>query len=350
MSKLRNKKRPKSQDPTTILAKGVDSLYLYLEHGLDFKWLYDVAKVTPFYDSINIRNVEFYRSKAYSRSYPVSLRHGSYTFFFNRKTLFIQVGSFAFETKGFEESINSLVFLLTTLAGRNCNWLELLHVTRIDLFADFVFEEIFNPDQFKTPAEKRMIIMRGKENKVATYYFGSRQTFMIRLYLKSENLRQGNKVYLKSAWEDKGCEAKNVWRLEFEFRKRKLRRLIDRALANLNWEEMEKLWSYGIHYLVYMAKAAKLRSNLNKEKVHPVWLALQRQLFHEYQIKPSHYHKVNIVHRKKVARSAILSYYAAKQLDFESIPAAIRFELNLTPEHYIKIARRIKQEAPAFPD
>ncbi len=336
-------KAKKTRDPETtaktVLGKGVDSLYLYLDVGMRFKRLFEIGDALAFDEDVRIGEMNFQRTKAWMRTYPVSLKHGPFTFYLNRVSMFIQVGSLGFEMRGFKGCLAWLFSIMDQLNGARLPWIEHLMVSRIDVFTDFIFDDDFNPQQFQTRLRRKGTFISGENEEGRTYYFGSRSIFCVRLYVKSVEINKAGKQYLRAEWKNNGYTDQRVWRLEFEFRKQKLERLMGRELIKFDEKALTSLWSFGINELKYKERTAT-HNNMSKLKLHPVWQELHDALFQEYSIQPIKARQANLEFRYKMARKMLLSYYAAKAEHYNNIPEANRQEFNITEYDYQKARRK----------
>lgn len=327
----------------TIIAKGVDSLYLYIDEGLPFSQLNALFREYQFGDDFVYNGLRLTRAKAYLKTYPLSVRIGPFTLFVNATSAYIQVSSLGFEMRGFQGVLYWLRDILTILSRppgaetQAIPWFDYLKVSRIDVFCDFVFNGDFNPDQFKSQLKRRGFFVSGKDEEGKTYYFGSRSLFCIRLYVKSAEIEHSQKTYLKADWKEKtGSEENRVWRLEFEFRKKKLEQIGPRALSVFDDTYLEILWQYGIEQLQYMARVAENR-NLHKEQLHPIWKDLTKALGNEYIIDLHQVKSCSLDYRYMMARKYMLSYYALKAETYEDIPQEILRMFKITEDEFNRV-------------
>lgn len=326
---------------TVILARGIDTLYLYLDQGVDFKALFSQVETVDFDQEISINGLVLVRTKAYLKAYPVCMRFGPFAIYFNRVSIYVQVSALGFEMRGFEGSVYWFCEVLDQLNGYRRSWLEWLKVSRIDVFTDFVFEENdFNPEQFKTKLRARGIFVSGKAAEGKTYYFGNRSRFCVRLYQKAVEIGVSGKGYLSAQWRQRGYAGGKVWRLEFEYRKTKLDELGRRELVNFDESFLNLLWSHGIENIQYMANEASF-NNLYREAVHPVWQELNRVLMCEYEVTPGKVKKASLEYRYKMARKAVLSYAVIRYERFEDIPEDLRIVFALNGDDFEKAQDRV---------
>jgi len=319
-TKKKNKKQM-SERAKNILGRGVDSLYLYIDKGLPFSQLNSLFSQYPIGEDFVYNGLKLIRSKAYMKAYSTSVRIGAFTLFWNAVSAYIQVSSLGFEMRGFQGVLYWLRDILNILAVKPesdilashamsvnvSNWFELLQVSRIDVFCDFVFNDDFNTDQFKTRLRRRGIFISGENDEGKTYYFGSRSLFCIRLYVKSAEIEYSQKTYLKANWKEKtGNDTDRVWRLEFEYRKKKLEEIGSRDLETFDDTYLEILWQYGIEQLQYKVRAVD-NNNLHREKTHPIWNDLNAALGNEYNIELKRVRKHSLDFRYLMARKYVLS-------------------------------------------
>ena len=212
----------------------------------DSKGLFEIGDALAFDEDVRIGEMNFQRTKAWMRTYPVSLKNGPFTFYLNRVSMFIQVGSLGFEMRGFQGCLAWLFSVMDQLNGARLPWIEHLMVSRIDVFTDFIFDDDFNPEQFQTRLRRKGTFISGENEEGRTYYFGSRSIFCVRLYVKSVEINKAGKQYLRAEWKNNGYTDQRVWRLEFEFRKQKLERLMGRELVKFDEKALTSLSTWNI--------------------------------------------------------------------------------------------------------
>ena len=344
----------------------------YLEQGLPFAWLLTHVKEFEFDQDFIINELNFTRSRAWLKTFPVSFRIGAFILYLNRTAMYIQVTSLGLEMKGFKGIAYWLKDILdrlmvkpklkqpkefaeskfnqvkTNLNGDNVDslfeydlspnipWFEYLTVSRIDTYCDFIYDGNFNPNQFKTRLSTKATFE--SQNGGITYYWGDRSVYCVRLYRKDVESAKHGKEYLKAAWQDnERYTGQNVWRLEFEFRKRKLDELGPRQLAFfLEQSTIDRLWHYGIENLQYMEKEAQNR-NLDKNKVHPLWQQLNKALMSEYSIELHRVRQYSLDFRYMMARKYVLSYYALQANDYLDIPLEIIQTFKISEEEFNQV-------------
>ncbi len=318
-----------------MLAKGVDSLYLYLSEGLNFSKLTSIAETLRIGEKVNISGIDFERDRAYARAYSVSLRNSFYLFYLNSASIYIKVAALAFEIMGFAGTIGKLNYILNTLNHRIKTWDKYLKVSRIDVYADFAYSEDFDDKRFKTKLRRRGIFISGNNAEGKTYYFGDRSRFCIRLYVKSTEIEVSGKTYLRPIWQARGYDPEHelVWRLEFEYRRKKLDRLFDDISLQTIGGHSQELWSYGIDKLTYMQKEAS-HQNLYRQDIHPLWYQLRETLFKDYNVSPEEVKAADIEYRRKRAITWLCSHAVAMGETYEAFPQKLKDRFNITEEIY----------------
>jgi hypothetical protein len=317
-----------------MLGKGVDSLYLYLAEGLKFNHLLLAAESLRLGESVRILGFEFERDKAYAKAYPVSLRQGHFLFYLNSTSMYVKVSALSFEMYGFESTLGQLYHLLTMLGSKKTEWSRTLRVSRIDVFCDFAFDEDFQDSRFKTRLRRRGVFVSGKNAEGKTYYFGSRGLFCVRLYVKSVEIERSGKIYLRPIWIDRGLTNKQlVWRLEFEYRRRRLEKMFNNvSLAEIS-KNLETLWAYGIERLTYMKEGSSHR-NLYRQEVHPVWQNLEKSMFQEYQVPLADVRHADVEYRRKRAVVWICSHAVAKGQSFVELPDVLKERFRISEDDF----------------
>jgi hypothetical protein len=228
---------------------------------------YDYGQHFAFNDLV------FVREKAWMRTYPVCLRHGQFLFFINRQTAYIKCLSLGFEMRGYDAVQVWLCRVLDCLRRNQAlsvPWLEFLKVSRLDVFVDFAYDGDFQHDQFRTMLKKSGYFQSGENAEGKTLYFGSRDSMLVRLYVKSAEIAVSGKDYLRTAWREKGCGDRKIWRLEFEYHKERLQEIAGfREFVAYDVSMVAKLLSYGIHSFECCDEPATNR-NLFRKPLHPL--------------------------------------------------------------------------------
>ena len=227
-----------------------------------------------------------------------------------------------------------------TLAQEEVKWLDYLKVSRIDVYCDFSYPGDFNINQFKTNLRKKGYFKSGENSEGITYYFGSRDLLMVRLYVKSEEIKKSGKDYLKSHWQKFDCQDSRIWRLEFEYHKDKILEICRfRELVNIDQQEIDKLFAYGVNALEYMAKPDNGR-NLYRKPLHPIWQKLKASFQQEYKIQRKLIYEADIEFRRKRARRWVMSWLISRGLGFDEIASHYIDNFKLTRYDYEKAMQR----------
>jgi len=167
--------------------------------------------------------------------------------------------------KDAEIHLREILHELGTLTG-------LSHVSRIDLFADFVSNE--NMESWGRDAW----VTRGKnvaayavDEKFTGWSIGHGGIMSFRLYNKLLEIIESGRTDLLPLWEAAGRSPKEpVWRGEFQFRGEVLAQLglsdLDVALANLNG-----LWSYALTEWLRLTLPNHDDQTRSRWPLHPLW-------------------------------------------------------------------------------
>lgn len=329
-----------------ILARGTDSLYLYLDCPGAIDWAAIVEKAQRYdYDTgFEINGLPFIRVQAWMRTYPICLQHTQFMFFINRRTAYVKVLSLAFELRGFDGVIMWLCRILDKLKSSYpvaVPWLEFLKVSRIDVFCDFAYSGSFSHDQFRTKLRRSGFFQSGEDFEAVTFYFGNRHALLVRLYVKSAEIENSGKTYLKANWGEHGNGCSRVWRLEFEYHKLKLEEICHyRELVAYDSNTIEQLFSYGVNSFEYVTEAAKNR-NLSKKPLHPIWQMFQGVFCAEYSVKKKAVKGANVEYRYKRARPWVIAWLAARELRYDEIPRRYVEDFDITLAEYSKAVLQV---------
>ncbi len=339
---------------TVLLAKGVDTLYLHLRpSGIDWKAIYERGDKIEFDEVMAINDLQFVRKKQWvGRHYPLCLQHAQFRFFINRQSAYIKASSLAFEMRGYDGVVQWLCRILDRLSGGSPSepWLDLLRVSRIDVYADFVFDGDFKIEQFSTRLRTHGLFQSGKEAEGKTLYFGNRKfhDLFIRLYVKSAEIKESGKTYLQSSWRESGHDGKaKIWRLEFEYHKQKIEEICQyRELIAVDVNALDRLWSHGINAIKYVKEWAG-NGNLSKQPLHPVWQCLHDSLFKEYLISRKEYKRATSLWWYQRIRNSVIAWLVTQDYSYDDLPAQYIRDFSITEEEYQKALNR---EPFAFPD
>jgi hypothetical protein len=332
---------------TVLLAKGVDTLYLHLRPcGIDWKPIFERGDMTEIDEALTINGLQFVRKKQWiGRHYPLCLQHAQFRFFINRQSAYIKASSLAFEMRGYEGVVQWLCRILDRLHGgpQTEAWLEFLRVSRIDVYADFVYDGDFKIEQFSTRLRSSGLFQSGKEAEGKTLYFGNRKfhDLFVRLYVKSVEIKESGKTYLQSSWRESGHDGSaRVWRLEFEYHKKKIEEICQyRELIAVDVNALDMLWSYGVSAIKYV-KAWVGNGNLSKQPLHPVWQCLHDALFKEYAVKKKEYKRATAAWWYRRIRNSVILWLASQDYAYEDLPAQYIRDFSITEVDYEKARNR----------
>jgi hypothetical protein len=149
------------------------------------------------------------------------------------------------------------------------------HVSRIDLFVDFVsFQdmEAWTREAWVTRAFS--VNAYAIDGRFTGWAIGMGGVIAARLYDKLFELTKSNKGYLIPLWDVGGrLEGEPVWRLEFEFKRDFLSQkglvTLNEVLANLNG-----LWSYATTEWLKLTIPNPDDATRSRWPIHPMWQAL----------------------------------------------------------------------------
>jgi len=321
-----------------IMAKGVDSLFLYVDCKDVIGWDVMVKKIegVEYDECFKINKVDFVKRKAWIKSFPQCIQSSQFMIFLNMRSCYIRVLSLGFELFGFDKVVLKLCELLEKITGKQGkNWLDCLKVSRIDCYCDFAYNGNFDFELFRTKLRKKGIFKSSDNVDGITYYFGSREIMLCRLYTKSAEIEHSGKDYLRGAWEQNGAKDEKVWRLEFEFHKIKIEEIVRfRELVNIQGDEIKKLFAYGLDSLEYVENSND--SNFARRELSPIWKSLKQEFNIQYSINKKQVKQANIEFRKKLARKRMISFYVAQDFEFSDVPENIRSILFISTYEYTR--------------
>lgn len=149
------------------------------------------------------------------------------------------------------------------------------HVSRIDLFVDFVsFQnmEAWPREAWVTRASS--VNAYSVDNRFTGWAIGLGGVIAARLYDKLYEIIKSNKGYLIPLWQSAGWkEGEPIWRLEFEFKRDFLKQkgliTLSEILSNLNG-----LWSYATTEWLKLTLPNPDDQTRARWPIHPMWQAL----------------------------------------------------------------------------
>lgn len=343
------KAHKKPDQNVKLLASGVDSLYTFMEcdNIIDLPGLIQELDKTLPGEMFAWHGLDFLRVNRYLKGFSCCCQWQQFQLFLNKSQIFVQFLSLSFELFGFMGAVEKLCQLLEKMrnAGDRYPWAEKLKVSRIDTFVDFAFNGEFELDNIKTKLRKRGYFESGENGEAKTLYYGSRANILIRLYVKSEEIKTSGKSYLKSSWAESGSENEKVWRFEAEYHKNKIIEIVHhRELINFNDETIKKLIAYQVDQ--FQAVQDNGDSNITRRPLHPVWELLQKEFDSPYQIERRAVGVADISYRWKRARPWLRSWLIAQGVEFDKIPETYRKDFKLdrvSYENEMKIYKKMME-------
>lgn len=152
---------------------------------------------------------------------------------------------------------------------------SLAHVSRVDLFVDFVsFQDMEAWIREAWVTRAGSVNAYAVDQRFSGWAIGMGGVIAARLYDKLLEIAKSNKTYLYPLWKMGGrLEGEPVWRLEFEYKRDFLRQkglitLVD-VLANLNG-----LWSYATTEWLKLTEPNPDDQTRARWPIHPLWQKL----------------------------------------------------------------------------
>ena len=101
------------------MAKGVDSLFLYVDCSDILNWDITVKKIenVRFDECFKLNGVDFVKVKAWIKSFPQCIQSGQFMLFLNVKSCYVRVLSLGFELFGFDRVVLKLCDLLEKISS-----------------------------------------------------------------------------------------------------------------------------------------------------------------------------------------------------------------------------------------
>lgn len=170
------------------------------------------------------------------------------------------------------EDAESALYALLSQLGRIDS---AAHVSRIDLFCDFVSQqnmEGWNREAWVTHAGS--VNSYSTDNQFTGWAIGLGGVIAGRLYNKLLEIIKSNKGYLIPLWAQAGWSSDEpIWRLEFEFKRQFLTQKslvrLDEVLNNLNG-----LWSYATTEWLKLTIRNPDDETRSRWPIHPMWASL----------------------------------------------------------------------------
>ncbi len=149
------------------------------------------------------------------------------------------------------------------------------HVSRIDLYADFVSNARMDSWDRSAWVTRAASISNYSEGAVFTgWMVGAGGVISFRLYNKTQEIKKSLKDYLKPLWLQAGWDGESsVWRAEFQYRRQIMGQFglvrLSGVLASL-----KALWSYGLDEWLRLSIPDPADGNRSRWPLHPLWGAL----------------------------------------------------------------------------
>jgi len=273
--------------PVNILRSGVDSLYLsysgvlYDEQNAVLSKLKLSAQSSFQIDHAKamLRHQKHYFSvsdKGAGR-HPYVLSDGAYRIQLASPTAkriplaYAQVKSDWLAHRGVQNSADNLTSIIETLGALESP----PKVSRADLFIDFTSDFLFQT------IERMAWICRARQfsdywdgNIFTGFSFGLGGDISARLYNKTAEIRKSKKDYLKAFWAERGWDEKqDVWRLEFQFKRKTLSEHQVNTVEDL-LDRLGTLWVYATTKWLKLTIPSLTDDTKSRWPIHPLWAEL----------------------------------------------------------------------------
>lgn len=164
-----------------------------------------------------------------------------------------------------------------------------IQISRLDICCD-TDEICFKPNDSKkivTRARKKEIMNVDSENYQGKMFSGftiaKGSPLMCRIYNKSLEIKKSNKIWFEDIWKEFGWKGGEVWRIEFQARRKILKEFKLETINDIN-EKIEGLWVYYTKCWCTMRKPNK-DINMSRWKIATKWKKIQEINFN-YDIEP----------------------------------------------------------------
>ena len=182
----------------------------------------------------------------------------------------IQLSSELLLAYGLEDAVEKLWDILLELSGD----VDAAQISRVDLYVDFSaginFSEVAE-EQWLTQA--RMGYRYQIDGNFTGWAFG-RKDVHARLYNKTLEIRSSQKDYYPALWKQSGWDGEStVWRLEFQYRRERLRQFSLNGLTDL-LDQVGTLWDYATKHWLRLICPNHSDTNRARWDNHPLWSVL----------------------------------------------------------------------------
>lgn len=212
--------------------KGVDSLYLSYRGSVRDKVLEELIKKKEFAQSDDDGLQATARMFIDEHCFEISDRgRRSYAFVLidnwfqiqvsasKRKKfpeVYVQISSVLLNCLGLDNALNNLRSIVEKLLVN----IEEETISRVDLFIDFASDRDFSEIHDEEWITRAHDISRYSKNRILTgFSVGMGGDMSARLYNKTLEIANSNKLFFLEIWKKKGWDGETVWRLEFQLRR-----------------------------------------------------------------------------------------------------------------------------------
>lgn len=164
-----------------------------------------------------------------------------------------------------------------------------VQISRLDICCD-IDEISFNSNDSKkiiTRARKREIMNVDSQNYEGKVFSGftiaKGSPLMCRIYNKTLEIKKSNKVWFEDIWKQYGWNGKEVWRIEFQARRKILKELRVETINDIV-NNFEGLWAYYTQNWCTMRQPNK-DINMSRWKICKKWETVQK-INNIYNLKP----------------------------------------------------------------
>lgn len=270
---------------TRILKYGIDSLYLSYKGNLNSNFekalrakkdsAQSSDRIEQATAQITLANQRFIVEAYGRRAFSYVLRNGQYDIAVSSEIArqlplaTVQLRSELIHSIGIKPAEAALWEVLRTL----CENLEGPNISRVDIYVDFVtdveFPLIVDP-QWVTQARR---IDRYRIGGVFTGWSFGKGDLSARLYNKSQEVKASGKDWFREYWRRAGWDGETeVWRLEFQFRRERLKSFGARALDEIH-QSVPELWRYAMENWLRLVVPQK-DGNRTRWPTHTLWKQL----------------------------------------------------------------------------
>jgi hypothetical protein len=209
-----------------------------------------------------------------ARNFPFILEDGAFRIQLSRggklPIAYVKVAAVFLAHVGPQEAEKRLAAILAELCRLNSSG----QISRIDLYADFVWSDSFDWDRRAWVTRAAAIDSFSECGNFTGWVIGRGGNLLARLYYKSFHALKTGQDYLLPLWQQAGREAQeHVWRLEFQIKRPVLVEMklngFGSVLGNLGG-----LWSYATTEWMRLAIPQESDKTRSRWPTHPLWTHL----------------------------------------------------------------------------